>query len=1146
VGSRRAAFARSWTRCLAAATTIVVLLGTTVPISNVTAALPTGFAESVIWSGLSNPTNIEFAADGRVFIAEKSGAIKVFDSLTDPTPTTFTGLQANAYDYWDRGLLGLALDPSLTNPALPSRPWVYVLYTYDHVLGSSAAPGGSNDACPSPPGPTTDGCVASARLSRFTVAGTTISGPEQVLIEDWCQQFPSHSIGALGFGPDGALYVSAGEAANFFSVDYGQFGGSAASPTVRNPCGDPGHDAMTPPSAEGGALRAQDVRTDGAAIGTPYSQAVMQDQPAGYWRLAETSGTVAADSSGGGHPGTYVGNPTLGVPGLLTGDSDKAARFVASTASHVQIPGGSWLAGSALTLSAWVDVAAVPPDHEGFVGLRSPNDGPNAFYILQLAGGLSLEPRFISSTGAWAELRPTITAGRHFLVLTYDGGYLSLFVDGVLAAQATASGSIGGTVPDLQIGGSGAGNWHSGTVDEVAFYRKALSGARIHAQYAAGTQTGDDPATLDGAILRVDPVTGDAFAGNPFASSSDPNKRRIIAYGLRNPFRFALRPGTSELWLGDVGWNDWEELDRIANIGDAAAEDFGWPCYEGAGRMAGYDAADLTICEDLYAAGPSAMTPPVYTYAHSGPVVPGETCTFGGSSISGITFYPESGGTFPAQYRGALFFADHTRNCIWWMAKGTNGQPDPTTRAVFLAPAANPVDIAVGLDGALYYVDYDGGTIRRIGFSSGNQPPTAIAQANPSSGPAPLTVNFSGTGSTDPEGRTLQFAWDLDGDGAYDDSTSATPTFTYPDPATVTVGLRVTDAGGLTDTDSVAVSIANTPPTPVIDTPVAGTTYAVGQTIAFSGGATDQQDGTIAADRLSWKLTIQHCPSNCHAHDVMTIPGVASGSFAAPDHLYPSYLDLTLTATDSNGVSASTTRRLDPRTFDLTFQTAPAGLQLDVNGVATTAPFTRTVIQGSSNSMIATSPQTIGGVTSTFQSWSDGGAASHSVTATGSATYVATYATTAVTTVLVPTADSEIQSKPAQKNFGNGSTMGVRLNMTRSYVKFSVPAIAGTIQTAKLRVFVRNAGPTAGAVYAVDSTWTETGITWNNAPPITGSPLQTGGAAPIGTWVEFNVTQAVATSTIVSFALSDGSNDAVVYSTRTGTNPPQLVITTTP
>ena len=159
---------------------------------------PPGFTDSVAIGGLTNPTAAVFAPDGRVFIAEKSGLIKVYDSLADGTATIFADLRTQVYDFWDRGLLGLAVDPQF-----PARPYVYVLYTYDAVPGGTAPRW--NDACPTPPGATADGCLATGRLSKLTMgpAGTSIN--EQVLITDWCQQYPSHSIGSLKFGPDGAL-----------------------------------------------------------------------------------------------------------------------------------------------------------------------------------------------------------------------------------------------------------------------------------------------------------------------------------------------------------------------------------------------------------------------------------------------------------------------------------------------------------------------------------------------------------------------------------------------------------------------------------------------------------------------------------------------------------------------------------------------------------------------------------------------------------------------------------------------------------------------------------------------------------------------------------------------------------------------------
>jgi glucose/arabinose dehydrogenase len=86
------------------------------------ATLPTGFQESVVFSNLTNPTVVRFSPDGRIFVAEKRGVIKVFDSLNDSTPDVFADLNVNVHNFWDRGLLGMALDPNF-----PSNPYVCVL-----------------------------------------------------------------------------------------------------------------------------------------------------------------------------------------------------------------------------------------------------------------------------------------------------------------------------------------------------------------------------------------------------------------------------------------------------------------------------------------------------------------------------------------------------------------------------------------------------------------------------------------------------------------------------------------------------------------------------------------------------------------------------------------------------------------------------------------------------------------------------------------------------------------------------------------------------------------------------------------------------------------------------------------------------------
>ena len=107
----------------------------------------------------------------------------------------------------------------------------------------------------------------------------------------------------------------------------------------------------------------------------------------------------------------------------------------------------------------------------------------------------------------------------------------------------------------------------------------------------------------------------------------------------------------------------------------------------------GYDGADLQICEDLYAAGSSAVTSPYHAYDHSAEVVTGDGCPTGSSATAGLAFYPETGGPFPAHYAGGLFMADHERHCIWFLPKGVDGQPDHDAIELFASGPLHPVDL---------------------------------------------------------------------------------------------------------------------------------------------------------------------------------------------------------------------------------------------------------------------------------------------------------------------------------------------------------------------------------------------------------------------------------------------------------------------
>ncbi|MBV8989590.1 MAG: hypothetical protein JO372_13615 [Solirubrobacterales bacterium] len=183
-----------------------------------------------------------------------------------------------------------------------------------------------------------------------------------------------------------------------------------------------------------------------------------------------------------------------------------------------------------------------------------------------------------------------------------------------------------------------------------------------------------------------------------------------------------------------MGWNTWEEID-VSPSPATTVKNFGWPCYEGALRQSTYANAGLNLCTTLYADGTASG--PYYAYNHSSQVVPGENCpTANGSSISGLAFY--NGGTYPSSYNGALFFGDHSRNCIWAMLPGSNGLPDQTKIQTFVGGAAHPVDLEIGPGGDLFYVDYDDGQIHRITYTSPPIPPAIPAPApGPALAPAP-------------------------------------------------------------------------------------------------------------------------------------------------------------------------------------------------------------------------------------------------------------------------------------------------------------------------------------------------------------------------------------------------------------------------
>jgi len=543
-----------------------------------------------------------------------------------------------------------------------------------------------------------------------------------------------------------------------------------------------------------------------------------------------------------------------------------------------------------------------------------------------------------------------------------ERGLLGVAVDPDLSSSPfiyvhyTANGPVRGTVSRFRLNGDTASG-------EQVLFRAPTQGPQFHQGGAIhfggdgklyislGDNRSPGNAQNDGTplgkILRIN-KDGSIPADNPL--SGRPN----WAKGFRNPFTFAVQPGTGRIFVNDVGEGTFEEINDLRR-----GANYGWPDCEGRCNEPG-------------------RTNPIFQYgSRSG----------GSCAITGGTFYNPPNPQFPSQFIGSYFFMDLCAGNIRRLPAGS------TSATGFATGLDRPADITVAPDGSMWYVENGGNRVFQI-TAAGNSCPRISVQPQDQTVGVGATANFSvqATGAT-----PFTYQWRRNNaniPGTNSPNVTVGPVNMGEDGSMFSVVVRNNTAGcsPVTSRQAVLHVVDNDPPRCTITMPADRTLYSAGDTVNYAGTCSDPEDGALPASGFTWQVDLHH---DTHTHPfVAPVSGSRSGSFAIPrnNEVSPNvWYRVHLTGRDSGGMTHSVSADVVPRVATMTFATNPAGLRLTLDGQPITGPHTVQGVVGIERGLGAPA-QSSGGKNWVFDSWSDGGAQSHMIrTPTANTTFTARF-----------------------------------------------------------------------------------------------------------------------------------------------------------
>ncbi len=459
----------------------------------------------------------------------------------------------------------------------------------------------------------------------------------------------------------------------------------------------------------------------------------------------------------------------------------------------------------------------------------------------------------------------------------------------------------------------------------------------------------EDLGSTNGKVLRVDDM-GVPSPDNPWYNLNTGRSNLVYAYGLRNPFTMTLNPFDGSIFVGDVGNNKFEEINKIEK-----GAFYGWPRVEGKSNG-----------EDL----PDEYQDPFYQYEHKD-----NYCC-----VAGASFYNPQVNQFPEMYSGILFYSDYCTGHIHMLDVDSG-----LDKGIFLSDGDRVVDIAVGPDGSLFYLERKGrgdgsqedntstqdGTLWKVLYAGSGKPNISVEPQNVlvSEGEnAIFSVIASGA-------QPLHYRWFFNNQENADQHNDV---FTIEnvtlDQNTFAVYVIVENGAGA-DTSSIGnlFVTTNKRPQPEIKFPLEGQTYSGGSNLYFEGTASDVEDGIIPGAQLSWKIDFIHAS---HAHPAMPwTNGVASGNWMVPllgetstEVKYRVYLK----ATDAQGLSKIVYRDVIPSIGKVHVASVPDHLIISLDGSLSSTPYQFEGVAGMERYISPPLKQALNDSIYFFDKWEDG------------------------------------------------------------------------------------------------------------------------------------------------------------------------------